>query len=208
MGRQRFKSPIRPRIENKLREFLKGKKKAAASLSLTLVRFQEWAMSLETEADTQSRRVPEKASAGKESDAIERVAESLIENVSGIDRRLLSKSLQETLIHCSGFAVDLTQDELRKRVRQFLKRESSAFMLRRFLSSYFFNFIWFQTGEAFRTRAWTRAEFENAMKKVEAYCKKIVAETFKSCGRTRRPPDVGAARRLIRTLEERLRSKP
>ena len=147
-------------------------------------------------------------SAGKDSDALERAAESFIENVYGIERGLLSKSLQETLIHCSGFAVDLTQNELRKRVRQFLKRESSAFMLRRFLSSYFFNFIWFQTGEAFRTRAWTRAEFENAMKKVEAYCKKIVAETFKSCERTRRPPDVAATRRLIRTLEERLRSKP
>jgi hypothetical protein len=103
-----------PGIEHKLREFLNGKKKAAASLSSTLVRFQEWTIALESEVDTESRRVRAKPSAGKDSDAIERAAESLIENVSGIDRRLLSKSLQETLIHCSGFAVDLTQNELRK----------------------------------------------------------------------------------------------
>src|SRR5262249_24379066 len=108
----------------------------------------------------------------------------------------------------SGFAVDLTQNELRKRVRQFLKRENSAFMMRRFLSSYFFKFIWFQTGESFRTGAWTAAEIENDMKSVEAHCKKIVAETCKSCERTRRPPDIAAARQLIRTLEERLRSRP
>jgi len=166
-----------PGLEQKLREFLKGKKTSAASLSSTLVRFQEWTISLETEADAQSGRVPAKASADKDSDSIERVAESLIENVSGIDRQLLSKSLQETLIHSSGFVVDLTQNELRKRVRQFLKRESSAFMIRRFLSSYFFNFIWFQTGESFRTRAWTTAEFENDMESIEAHYNKIVTET-------------------------------
>jgi hypothetical protein len=196
-----------PGIEQKLREFLKGKQKAAASLSSTVVRFQEWTISLETEADTPLRQVPAKASADKDSDAIARVAESLIENVSGIDRQLLSKSLQETLIHCSGFVVDLTQNELRKQVRQFLKRESSAFMIRRFLSSYFFNFIWFQTGESFRTRAWTTAEFENDMDSVEAHCDKIVAETWKSCQQTRPPLDVVAARQLIRTLEKRLRSE-
>ena len=196
-----------PGIEQKLREFLKGKKTSAASLSSTLVRFQEWTISLETEADTQSGRVPAKASADKDSDSIERVAESLIENVSGIDRQLLSKSLQETLIHSSGFVVDLTQNELRKRVRQFLKRESSAFMIRRFLSSYFFNFIWFQTGESFRTRAWTTAEFENDMESIEAHCDKIVSETWKSCEQTRPPLDMAAARQLIRTLEERFRSE-
>jgi hypothetical protein len=197
-----------PGIEQKLREFLNGKKKAAASLSSTLVRFQKWTVSLETEADTPSPRVPAKASEDKDSDAIEQVAESLIEDVSGIDRRLLSKSLQETLIRCSGFAVDLTQNELRKRVRQFLKRESSAFTMQRFLSSYFFNFIWFQTGESFRTRAWTTAEFENDMESVEAHCDKIVAETWKTCEQTRRPLDVAAARQLTRTLEKRLYSKP
>jgi len=198
-----------PGIEQKLREFLNGKKKAAASVSSTLVRFQKWTMSLETEADTPSQRIPAKGSAeDKDSDAIERVAESLIEDVSGIDRRLLSKSLQETLIHCSGFAVDLTQNELSKRVRQFLKRESSAFMMRRFLSSYFFNFIWFQTGESFRTRAWTTAEFENDMESVEAHCDKIVAETWQSCEWTRRPLNVAAARQLTRTLEKRLYNKP
>jgi len=194
-------------IEHNLLEFLNGKKKAAASLSSTLIRFQKWTMSLGTEADTPSRQVPAKASAERNSDAIERAAESLIENVSGIDRQLLSKSLQETLIHSSGFDVDLTQNELRKRVRQFLKRESSAFMVRRFLSSYFFNFIWFQTGESFRTRAWTTAEFENDMESVEAHCDKIVAETWKSCEQTRPPLDVAAARQLIRTLEERFRSE-
>lgn len=165
-------------------------------------------MSLETEEGTRSRRAPAKASADEDSDGIERVAESLIENVSGIDRRLLSKSLQETLIHCSGFAAELTQNELRKRIRQFLKSESSAFMMRRFLSSYFFNFIWFQTGESFRTRAWTTAEFESDMESVEAHCDKIVAETWKSCERTRRPLDVAGARQLTRTLERRLYSKP
>jgi hypothetical protein len=103
-------------------------------------------------------------------------------------------------------AVDLTQNELRKRVWQFLKRERSAFMMRRSRSSYFFNFIWFQTGESFRTRAWTTAEFENNMQSVEAHCDKIVAENWRSCEHTRRPLDVAAARQLIRTLEERLRS--
>jgi hypothetical protein len=171
-----------------------------------MVKFQEWTRSLESEADTPSRRAPAKAS-DKDFDTIERTAESLIENASGIERRLLSKSLQETLIHCSGFATDLTPGELRKRVRQFLRREGSGLVMQRLLSSYFFNFIWFQTSESFRTRACTTAEFEDDMKSVEAHCEKIAAETWKSFERTKRALDVAGARQLVRTLEERLRGK-
>jgi hypothetical protein len=190
-----------------LREFLKGKKKAAASLSSTMVRFQEWTRSLQSEADTPSRRAPAKPTPAKDSDTIERAADSLIENASGIERQLLSKSLQETLIHCSGFSSDLTQAELRKRVRQYLRREGSAVVMQRFLSSYFFNFIWFQTSESFRTGASTTAEFENDMESVEAHCEKIAAETWKSFERTKRTLDLPGARQLVRTLEERLRGR-
>ena len=173
----------------------------------TVVRFQEWTRSLESEADTPPRRAPAKAKPSKDFDTIERTADSLIENASGIDRQLLSKSLQETLIHCSGFAADLTPEELRKRVRQYLRREGSRLVIQRFLSSYFFNFIWFQTSESFRTQASTTAEFENDMESVQAHCEKIVAETWKSFERTKRALDLPGARQLVRTLEERLRGK-
>lgn len=171
-----------------------------------MVRFQEWTRSLESEADTPSRRAPANKP-GKDFDTIERTADSLIEKASGIDRQLLSKSLQETLIHCSGFAADLTPEELRKRIRQYLRREGSGLVIQRFLSSYFFNFIWFHTGESFRTRASTTAEFENDMESVEAHCEKIVAETWKSFERTKHALDVPGARQVVRTLEERLRGK-
>jgi hypothetical protein len=172
-----------------------------------MVRFQEWTRSLQSEADTPSRRAPAKSTPAKDSDTIERTADSLIENASGIDRQLLSKSLQETLIHCSGFSSDLTQAELRKRVRQYLRREGSAVVMQRFLSSYFFNFVWFQTSESFRTGASTTAEFENDMESVEAHCEKIAAETWKSFERTKRTLDLPGARQLVRTLEERLRGR-
>jgi hypothetical protein len=187
---------------------LKGKKKVGPALTPILVRLHEWTIPLEAEGDTHLPRMPvKKKLATESSDAIEQIAETLIEGTTGIERQLLSKSLQETIFQCSGFVMDLSHFELRNRVRKFLRREGPATILQRFLSSYFFNFVWFHTGESFRARAWTPATFENDMEMVEELCRKAVAETWKSSERTVRQLNASAARQLIRAIEESLRGK-
>jgi hypothetical protein len=196
-----------PGIEHKVREFLKGKKRAGSGLTLTLVRFDEWLNSLEGEGDPRLLRPSIKASSTQASDAIEQIAETFIEASTGNDRQLLSKSLQEAMFECSGFAMDLNHLELRKKVRQFRRSQGPALIIQRFLSFYFFNFIWFNTGEAFRTRAWSTAAFEHDMERVEELCRKVVAEVWISRESAEGPLNASTARYLIHSIEERLLGK-
>jgi hypothetical protein len=145
------------------------------------------------------------ASPADASNPIEEIAESFIEDAAGIERQLLSKSLQETILQSSGFTADLSHVELRKRVRQALRKGGPAFIMQRFLSSYFFNFVWFQTGELFRAGARTTAAFESDMESVEELCQKAVDEAWKSSELTGQRLNMPAARQLIRAIEGRLR---
>jgi hypothetical protein len=115
--------------------------------------------------------------------------------------------MQEAIFECSGFGVDLSHLELRRKVRQFRRSEGRDLIIQRFLSFYFFNFIWFHTGESFRRRAWSTAAFEHDIESVEELCRKVVAEVWISCECEPGPLSVSTARHLIHSIEERLLGK-
>jgi hypothetical protein len=184
---------------------LKGKKAGHASLISALTKFHHWAISMESESETRPAVLTGKGSPDEGCDVIEKQAAAFIEGDDDIERRLLSKSLQEVLFYCAAFNTDLGYAELQRKFRQTVRRESAASIAQRFLAFYLFNFVWFHTGESFRSQAWTSAEFETDMQNAEKLCQRIVLVSW---GSADVPPGVLSlmtARRVIRLIDERLR---
>jgi hypothetical protein len=136
------------------------------------------------------------AEPGKTSDPIQQIAEGLIKHTTGIERQLLSKSIQETLLYGVGFHPNLTPTQIETRLRQFLERQSKADLTQAFLSLFFFNYVWFETRELFRSEALTSEAFEKDVEEVDKICQRTVVS---ACKQDR------AARELIRNIEQRLR---
>jgi hypothetical protein len=133
-------------------------------------------------------------------DLIQQIAENLIGYATGIEGQLLSKSLQEALFSCLGFATDLTSTRIKIRFKRFLDRRTKAAFIRRFLSLYFFNCIWLQTEELVSDQTVTPQVFEREMNELDRICKRAVIGAYKHI-------DVlneSAAEKLIRNIEERL----
>ncbi len=130
---------------------------------------------------------------------MQQIAESLIEYATGIERQLLSKSLQETLFSSLGFVTDLTSTQIKTRLKRFLNRHTKAVFIQRFLSLYFFNCVSVHTGE-FSDEAIISQVLEKDMKELDRICTKAVAGAYEHV-------DVlneSAAKKLIRDIEQRL----
>ena len=199
MSRTHVVSPT----ELRLRQFLKEKPRVGPLVISTLVRLDEWTKSVQSgEPENPLRR---KLTVPRDSDPIRQIAENLIELASGIERQLLSKSLQELLFHCVKFETGLTAAQIKLRLKRFLDHERRSAFLQRFLSLYFFNHVWFHTAESFRAAALTSQVFEEEMEGVEKICERIVASALKSHEQVERVLDRTAAEQLIHNIEERLR---
>jgi hypothetical protein len=138
------------------------------------------------------------------SDLIEDIAEDLID-ATGVERKLLSKSIQETLFYCVGFHADIDYSRFKTQLIRYVDRQGESSFMQRFLSLYFFNFVWFHTGESFRNLARTCDSFSKDMEFVERVCKKAVASKWKSFEQTHRLLDSTAAKELVRNIEQHLR---
>jgi hypothetical protein len=138
------------------------------------------------------------------SDLIRNIAENLIEQASGVDRDLLSKSLQETLLYITGLDPEIDYFEIKTRLGRFLSSHGKASLIEQFLSFCIFNFVWFYVGESFQDEAGTVETFEKDMESVEQVCQRIVASTWRSYDS--RQLDTTAAGSLIRSIETQLRS--
>jgi hypothetical protein len=192
-------------IERRIRAFLStAKSRVGPSTSTTLVRLNDWMESIQSGGPF-AARVAESAECGPISDLIETIAESLIKNGNGVERKLQLKALQETLFYCVGFNTDIEYPEFQNRFTRYLDRNGPSTAIQLFLSLYFFNFVWLETSESFRAVAWTPASFEQDMESVEGICQRTVAAAWKSFERTERPLDSIAARKLIRDIEQELR---
>jgi hypothetical protein len=134
---------------------------------------------------------------------IKNIAENLIEQASGVERDLLSKSLQETLLYCTDLDVELNYSEIKTKLVRFLAKRGKASLIEQFLSLYIFNFVWFYVGDSFQVAARTLDLFEKDMESVERVCHKIVASTWRSYQSRRL--DIAAADSLIRRIEQQLR---
>ena len=137
------------------------------------------------------------------SDLIKNIAENLIELGSSVERDLLSKSLQETLLYCTDLDAELDYSEIKTRLVRFLAKRGKASLIEQFLSFCIFNFVWFYVGDSFQAAARTPDLFEKDMESVERMCHKIVASTWRSY--ESRQLDRAAAQSLIRSIEGHLR---
>ena len=200
MSRAHIVSPT----ELRLRQFLKTKPRVATPVIATLLRLDEWTRSIHAgEAESPLRRkLIARATAP---DPIRQIAENLIEHANGIERDLLLKSVQEVLFYSINFETGLNSAQIKMRLKHFLDHEKRSTFIRQFLSFYFFNYVWYYTGEAFRAWALTSQVFEKEMENVEKICEKIVASAFRSHEREEAVLDRNAAKGLIHNVEQRLR---
>ena len=185
-------------IKLKIRKFLRTS--VGPSVAPTIVRLNEWLASIQA-------RTLEKSSAPRLGNGapIERIADSLITSGSRTERRLLSKSLQETLYYSVGFDENIPENQLRTRLSRYLMRTGAPAFTRRFLSLFFFNFVQFEAGESFRHLARNPQEFIRELEDLDRVCHQTVASVWKSFERTKRRLDSSVAAELVRQIEQRLR---
>jgi hypothetical protein len=191
-------------IEQRIREFLSKKRRVGPAVASTLVRLNKWVLSVQAEG-LDADRVAAKAELHRPADFIENLAETLIDHGSGADRKLLLKSLQETFLYCVGFESNLTRAQFKVRFTRYLSREGASPFMVRFLSLHFFNFVWFEVGESFRTLAWSSDSFVKDMESVERVCQKTAAIGWKKVEQSQQVLDITAATEIVRSIEQQLR---
>jgi hypothetical protein len=136
-------------------------------------------------------------------DVIYSIALQVTPNVNGIEGELLRKSVQEVLFQIAGTDIELTRRELGERLQAFLHRRRPEGLIRRFLALHVFNVVWFQTGDSFRSVAWTPKSFVYDMERVERVCQQIVRSTWRSL-KISGHLDLSSADRLVRKIVSRL----
>jgi hypothetical protein len=176
------------------------------SVSLTLVRLHEWVASVQARGlDIAIRDLSTAADLSRSSDVMEDIAEFLVREAEGTERKLLSKALQETLYYRVGFDPSISYAEFRTRFSQHLDDHAASTLIKRFLRLYCFHHVWFEIGESFRALAQTSGKFEKYIEDVEEICDSTVASVWKSFEKATRPLDSDRAAELVRKIEERLR---
>lgn len=173
---------------------------------LTLVRLNEWAASVQAEGlDVAARGLLPTADLSQSSDVMEDIAEALVQEAADMERKLLSKALQETLYYQVGFDPSISYDEFKTRFTRHLDARSASALITRFLRLYFFQRVWLETGESFRAWARSSVEFEKYIDDVEQVCDRTVASVWRSFEKTNRPLDSETAAELVQKIEQRLR---
>jgi hypothetical protein len=201
ISRPRTASPV----ERKVRAYLsRGKGQVGPLAASTLVRLSDWVESIQsdTPATARSSGLPEH---GPTAEFIERTATRLTKTATGMERNLLSKSLQESLFYCVGFDEEIDFTEFRARIVRHENRRGAPSILQLFLSLYFFNCLWFDIGDSFRALAGTPDSFERDMEGVEALCQKAVTTVWRPIETSKQPLELMAARQIVRDIEQHLR---
>ena len=191
-------------VELRLGHFLGGSVRLGTALSQVLVGLNEFASTiLNTNFAAAVRDVPGLQDALFGPELIQGIALMITAGTSGIEAELLRKSVQEVLFQIGGTELELTRPELEERVVSFLRRRGSAGLIRRFLSLHVFNIVWFQTGDSFRSLAWTPKSFVSDMERVERACQQVVQRTWRSL-KISGPLDRSSAGQLVEQLSNRL----
>jgi len=181
----------------RIRRFLRDKQCVAPVVS-AILKINDWAESIQAgrcEFASGNFETPVPACA-----LLQQIGEDLVDNGTGIEHQLLSKSLQETLFSCLGFDTDLTSTQIKTRLKRFLDRHTRAVFIQRFLSLYFFNCVWFRAVESFTGQAISSQVFEKDMEELDRICKRAVTGVYDRI----EVLNESAAEELIRNIEERL----
>jgi hypothetical protein len=172
----------------------------------TLIALNEWITTIQGGGPNGVlSRTKVKATLNPGADVVATIAAGLVEHAAGIERDLLSKSVQETLFYCVNFEAPANYSQIEKLLARFLARRGHAAVIQRFLSFHFFNFVWLETGESFRALACTPKSFERDMDEVDRVCQRVVAWIWRLQQMETRPLDKSAAEEVVQKIEGRLR---
>jgi hypothetical protein len=192
--------------EIRIREFLKTRSRVRQSAGSTLVRLNDWMTKIVSgPAGEGLDLISARAGLKPRSELVEIIAECLIDEVDPVERNLLSKSIQETILYCISLKTDISYAQLVDKMLKYIGRHKTGSINERFLSLYFFNYVWFRTGESFRAVAGSSDSFEREMAGVERICRHVVAAAWAPFQETHRVLNRAAATELVRRIEHRLR---
>jgi hypothetical protein len=173
-------------------------------LAETIVRFDEWLkLVLSAGVDVALAAVPDSNGCVRGADLALAISRHLTQHAWGLDRDLLCKSLQESLLLVGG-APACSRERLEDRLLRSLRRSGNLWLIRRTLSCHFFNVVWFRTSDAFRSTAGNEDLFERDMIHLEQSCRRTVESVWKS----RQPEaslELPAVANLVGVIELRLR---
>jgi hypothetical protein len=140
-------------------------------------------------------------SAEEASDPIEHLANDLVPPGTRIERQLLLKALQETILQYVDFDIKLTTEQVASRLKPFSDGQSSALFMKRFLSLYFSNHVWFHAGDLFQRQAQTPEECEHYLKELDKICEESVVTAYEHV----EVLDPGSVDKLIQRIEQHIR---
>src|SRR5437867_10152807 len=200
MSRTHVVSPT----ELRLRQLLKDKPRIGPLTISTLLRLNQWTNSIQAgQGDAPLRR--KLTGHATDPDPIQQIAENFIDRANGMERQLLSKSLQEALFYVIKFETELDVTQIKMRLKRFLGHGKRFAFIQQFLCLYIFNYVWSHTGESFRAAASSSQVFEKEMEEVQRICERAVASVLKSTEQTEHRLDRNTAKELIQRIEQRLR---
>jgi len=145
------------------------------SLNLALVRLCGWSsLALSEGIEHALDQVPVTQSCDLSVDLVAAIAEHMIVDATSLERDLLRKSMEETLLYIVRPDPELTRSQFQVRFTHFLRRRGLSSLLRIFLSLHLFNIVWFQTVQSFQSLAATDESFLRYRRDVERTCRRIV----------------------------------
>jgi hypothetical protein len=133
---------------------------------------------------------------------IEHLADTLIPPGAGIERQLLLKALQEALLYYGAFDISLTTEQVASRLKRSLDAQSSSFFIKRFLSLYFSNHVWFHTNELFQRQAQTPQKCEHYLRQIDEICEESVVVAYEQV----EVLNPGSVKKLIQSIEQYIRA--
>ena len=189
-------------VEARLKEFLRdaGIRPAVAE---TLLQLYDWLNAIKG-GGTRPGRSRAKLSSADGGDILKTIAESLVSSTEPLERAIQSKSIQEALFYSVNFEPGSDYQEFQQRFGRAIHRWSENFVLQRFLGLYFFNLVWFHTGDCFRTVGETCREYEKEMRQIERLCQEAVATAWKSFEKSKSTLDPPSSGRLVAAIEAQI----
>jgi hypothetical protein len=142
------------------------------------------------------------------SHVIQQIAESFTDTLKiapGTDHELVSKSLQEALFYSVDLDAELNSSQLKARLERLANPQDRVAFLQRFLSLYFFNYVWFHAEESFRHQAVSPESFEEDLERVDELCQQAVLSALSPYAPDQFVLDQPLAEALIGDIEVRIR---
>jgi len=139
------------------------------------------------------------------------IAEGLTPNITGLERDLLRKSLNETVLQAAGLGQRLDSVDVASGIEEFLARYGVNSLLELFLSTYVFDVLCFKIGDFVLGRARNERSVKASLLRLERLCKQVVRLSLQNLrldiALYRLSKDARLSQTVIRTIEAALRNE-